>query len=373
MTVVVNAAATRIGGGITYLERVIPPLSWELRARGEDLVVLTGRTTAERLSVDQAAPGTRIQTARWMEWPGMVRVLAEQLLVPLMLRRCRASVVFGVSDTLPLFTKVPCVLLCRNALIPDTSNRSARHRALRLLSRRSLRKAEIVVAVSGVLSRAVAPYVEEDQVVEVVHHGPGSEPSATSDETAGAGCDLLWVGSLYPHKRLELAIEAIEILVRDWPDVRLTVVGRALEPNYEQFVHEQVDARNLSTRVTFMGELRAPELEKLYRAAQALLITSRVESFCHPILEAFSAHLPLVICQDLEVAQEIAGDAAMFVAPSGDGVAIAAGRILRGGYDVDALVAAGVDQLERFDWKTTARRTADLLERAVSQPRRGRS
>lgn len=83
-----------------------------------------------------------------------------------------------------------------------------------------------------------------------------------------ANRQLLAVGRFVRIKGYDLALEALTQLVRDWPDVHLTLVGEGPErPTLERIVHE----RGLEQHVTFAGP-RAPEQWRTLLAAQTALI-----------------------------------------------------------------------------------------------------
>lgn len=370
MTVVVNAAATRLGGGVTYLDQIIPPLSWQLQRGGDRLVLLTGPSTAARLSTSDWAPGATIRAMGWMDWPGAPRMLLEQLLLPALLRSMNADVVFGVSDTLPLATRTPRVVLCRNALVPEANTRSLRHRLLRLLNRISLRKADAVIAVSDHLAGSLP--IPPSKQVTVIHHGPGSLPAPATD-LSRPGAALLSVGTLYEHKRLELAICALHRLRERRPELSLRIAGKSVERAYERHLAGLVDLLDLQTAVIFIGEVGPEELEELYRQSTALVITSTVESFCHPILEGFSALTPVVLPRDLGVGTEIAGDGALVVDPSPDGFADAIERVLDDPELVRDLTERGARRCRDFSWSKAARETASVLLSVARQTGRQNS
>ena len=53
------------------------------------------------------------------------------------------------------------------------------------------------------------------------------------------------------------------------------------------------------------------ELEQCYKQADALIISSEIEGFGLPIVEAFQRGLP-VLCSDIPVFREVAEDAALY-------------------------------------------------------------
>jgi mannosylglucosylglycerate synthase len=122
------------------------------------------------------------------------------------------------------------------------------------------------------------------------------------------------------RKRLELALEAAALLAERLPGLRLAVSGplgphsadnRAYWTQLEALRRE----RGLEDRVVFLRELGDPHpvdnemVAELYQLAAAVLLTSESEGFGLPVLEAGLARVP-VVCSDLDVFREVAGDAA---------------------------------------------------------------
>jgi len=102
--------------------------------------------------------------------------------------------------------------------------------------------------------------------------------------------ETLFVGPLErEQKGIDLLVEVAHEMLRQRPDIRLTVVGAGRDlPRVEQLVQE------LPQRVRYLGFLPEEELPRAYAAADALLLTSRAESFSLVALEAFTQGVPVV-------------------------------------------------------------------------------
>jgi len=142
-------------------------------------------------------------------------------------------------------------------------------------------------------------------------------------ETAGvlAGGPLVLVPfRITRRKRLELALRAAATLADRLPGLRVVVSG-PLGPHSgdNRAYWEELAAlrRELGVeqRVIFLRELGDPHpvddemVAELYQLASAVLLTSESEGFGLPVLEAGLARVP-VVCSDLDVFREVAGDAA---------------------------------------------------------------
>ncbi|MDH6710226.1 glycosyltransferase involved in cell wall biosynthesis [Kitasatospora sp. MAA19] len=129
----------------------------------------------------------------------------------------------------------------------------------------------------------------------------------------GLPADVLlvaWIGAIAPEKRLDLALDVLDRL----PDVRLAVAG-------DGPLRETLARHPAAARAHFLGAL--PDPAPLYRAADALLLTSDSEGVPGALIEAALAGVPAV-ATDVGWVREVVRDGATgaLVAP-GDPLALA--------------------------------------------------
>ncbi|MER6303623.1 glycosyltransferase family 4 protein [Kitasatospora sp. NPDC001539] len=129
----------------------------------------------------------------------------------------------------------------------------------------------------------------------------------------GLPADVLlvaWIGAIAPEKRLDLALDVLDRL----PDVRLAVAG-------DGPLRESLARHPAAARAHFLGAL--PDPVPLYRAADALLLTSDNEGVPGALIEAALAGVPAV-ATDVGWVREVVRDGATgaLVAP-GDPLALA--------------------------------------------------
>lgn len=356
--VVVNASSARVGGALTYLREIMPGLEEHCRVRGAKVTLLASSEAYEALGL---GPQMQFVSQPWMHWPGLARMMLEQTYLPLLLRRLRTDALLCVGDNVPLLTGVPCVMLCRNALIYEKGLKTRRMWLLRLLARISLRRADAVVAVSEVLARRVRERFP-GSVLHVIYHGSGLDVgSAGQSKPVGAHLMLLCVGSIYRHKRFELAIEALSRLRDAGLNVTLRIIGGFVDPIYHGELKQLANQLNIGDVVDFAGQCGPDGVVRGYREADALLVTSSTESFCHPILEGFRSGVPVLAADDLDVAHEIAGDAAFFFRASPVSLAASFVKILDDPSAREQRVTAGRNRAMNFQWSLAARATGELL------------
>ncbi|WP_405362573.1 glycosyltransferase family 4 protein [Kitasatospora sp. NBC_00085] len=100
------------------------------------------------------------------------------------------------------------------------------------------------------------------------------------------GLLVAWIGAIAPEKRLDLALDALDRL----PDVRLPDVRLAVAGDGPQ--RAALEQHPAAARAHFLGTLADPG--PLYRAADALLLTSDSEGVPGVLIEAGLAGLPAV-------------------------------------------------------------------------------
>jgi glycosyltransferase involved in cell wall biosynthesis len=148
---------------------------------------------------------------------------------------------------------------------------------------------------------------------------------------------LLYPANRWPHKNHDLLFEAVALVRREQPELRLVLTGRG---------H---DGRKLPPGVEARGHVSTDELVELYRTAAALVFPSLYEGFGMPPLEAMACGCPVAVARVASL-PEICGDAAVYFDPT------SAEDIARGIAAVLARPpAGGIEQAARFTWDACAR------------------
>ncbi|MFF3070126.1 glycosyltransferase family 4 protein [Kitasatospora sp. NPDC057936] len=141
----------------------------------------------------------------------------------------------------------------------------------------------------------------------------GKDERRAARHALGLPVDVLlvaWIGAIAPEKRLDLALDVLDRL----PDVRLAVAG-------DGPLREVLARHPAAARAHFLGAL--PDPVPLYRAADAVLLTSDSEGVPGALIEAALAGVPAV-ATDVGWVREVVRDGATgaLVAP-GDPLALA--------------------------------------------------
>lgn len=160
---------------------------------------------------------------------------------------------------------------------------------------------------------------------------------------------FLCVARLEKKKNQKVVIEASS----GYP---LVLVGK------DGFGAEEIkEAARKKMAVSIRGHVSDEELSRLYAEATALLVPSVYEGFGLMLLEAMERGVP-VICSDIPVFHEVAGDAALFVDPhDANAWRIAMDRIVSDQVLREDLIKRGQIRNQEFSWDKTAQLTWEGL------------
>lgn len=333
-----------------------------------------GRYLAEILSAWTSLPGAAQHelvlcstTPLDLRLPGLdVRTVAasgsgtrwEQLMLPALVRRAGARVLFAPGYSAPLVTRIPTVVTIHDvsfAAHPEWF-RAREGVRRRLLTRLSARRAVRVITVSNFSKREIVSRLGIDQSkVHVIYSG------ATALARPGVREPLvLYVGSLFNRRHIPELVQGFARLAAERPAIRLEIVGddRTFP---RQDIGGVVSSSGAADRIRIRSYVTDDELADLYGRASAFAFLSDYEGFGMTPLDALAAGVPPVVL-DTEVAREIYGPAALFVdRPEPAAIHDALRRVLFDEGERQRVLDAAPQVLERYSWRECAHRTLQVL------------
>jgi len=212
-----------------------------------------------------------------------------------------------------------------------------------------------------------------ERVVAVVPHGvdhdqfrPLPEPEIRRGiDTLGLSTPyLLQLGSWFPHKNLELSLEAWGRSHAGAEGLHLVFAGGGAPADYRRQLEELAARAGARGRVHWIEHVPGPALPALVGGAACLLQPSRYEGFALPLLEAMAAGTPGVVSDSSCLPEVSAG--LWPVAGVDDPDAFAAGidQMVFDRQAREAAVAGGLAHAARFTWAHSAR-AHDAFHRQV--------
>lgn len=103
--------------------------------------------------------------------------------------------------------------------------------------------------------------------------------------------ELISVCALREGKNLDDAFKAIKILLEDGMDIHYTIIGDGF---LETFYKEACNSVGVSDYVSFLGRKNKQEIASYLENSHALIISSELESFAIPGVEALASGIPVI-------------------------------------------------------------------------------
>lgn len=364
--VAIGAVAGVTGGPATYAIELVRGLA----ALGDptlDFTILTDRPDAfgdiEGVATERVSlPSPWAQP--WWDNVAVPRVLARGF-----------DVYHGTKHALPLLgapTGVRQVVTIHDLAVyaePETFSLAQRLQ-LRVHLRHAARAADRVVCVSEHAASDVAHRLGVDRSrITVIPHGIGAIFRPPKSEAHRAevrrsyGVDegghlIAYVGTSQPRKRIEVAIEATERLVREGMPITFAIAGRR-RPGYEPSW-----LASPPPFVRVLGEIDAAALVDLLGAADVMVSPSSYEGFGLTFAEAMACGTPVVGVAVTSV-PEVVGEGGLLVERPDPGlVAEALGRLLRDPELRAAKALAARERAAGSSWERAARAAAGVYRAA---------
>lgn len=170
---------------------------------------------------------------------------------------------------------------------------------------------------------------------------------------------LLYVGNAFPHKNLQVLVDAFARIKQSRTELKLVIAGK-FDASHQQ-LREYVDHHEIPG-VHFTGFVEDTELVWLYQNAEAYIFPSLSEGFGLPGLEAMQYRTPL-ISSNATCLPEVYGDAAHYFDPyDPEDLAGKIEDVLSDGSLRERLREAGQTRVQSFSWRDMAEQTLDIYK-----------
>lgn len=233
-----------------------------------------------------------------------------------------------------------------------------------------------IIAISKATRNAIVEHApRHESKIRVVYHGvdrtrtfPLTKDSAErllEPWIDPAHPFVLTVGQASPYKNHMGAVSGFLQAFRDRPDYRMVLVRRPA--GRDRALDRLLRTPQARAQVITLQSVSPDVLNALYNRARIVLHPSYYEGFGLPLVEAMAAGAP-VVTSSVSSMPEVVGPAGLLVSPTNvDAIAEALRSLdwnesLRG-----RMVAAGHEQLARFDWSNSARATLEVYREAARE------
>ena len=326
--------------------------------------VFTNRETGPDLTPAQANFTPLPQPIRATSRP--LRILWEQIGLPIHAARLRLDVMLNPGFTAPVFAGCPQVTVFHDL-------QHVRHPeyfrwfdlpSWRMLLFGSAHVSRLLLADSAATARDLVRHYRLPESKVRVALLAGDAVFFDLAKQRRPEPFLLAVSTLHPHKNLDGLLRAFAEFRRDRPEFRLTVCG--LHGFFTGPLHDLRQQLGLDDAVDFPGWIPRKQLHDLYTRAWAFIYPSLFEGFGIPPLEAMAAGVPTA-CSDIEPIASNVGDAALRFDPlDPSAMADALRRIVSDEPLRTRLAEAGPRRAAEFSWRKTAEITLQAIQAAVA-------
>ncbi len=307
------------GGYRNYLKKIIPRMA--LHSDIESLLCISPSTLHVKKWF-QPIPNVEFINCQ----PYRVVCYGEYPNIKKALERFSPDLIFIPMERYLSFGKTPVVNMIQN-MEPFTKGvhgnpftEKLRHGLQSNVAKRSLRKADRVIAVSGFVRDFLINHwsIPEDKI-SLVYHGSdpvenkeGIRPSFIPKDWDGQF--LFTAGSIRPARGLEDLLGAMKLLLPKTSEIKGLVIAGDCASNmigYQRKLKSLIEAQGLSSKICWAGSLPENEMTWCYQNCRFFVMTSRVESFGIIAVEAM-AHGCICIAADNPCLPEIFEDAAIY-------------------------------------------------------------
>ncbi|MBN2146114.1 MAG: glycosyltransferase family 4 protein [Anaerolineales bacterium] len=350
-----------VGAG-NYIIQLVRAL---LRQPGSDeFVIFAQRATAPLLGL---AESPRLQLVVLPDKHPALRLLWEQTIFPILVKRYRIDLLHSLHYTFPLLYPGRRVVTLHDMtffLFPHLHTPDKRY-IFRFFIHTSARLADALVADSEStrqdamrIARIPAKKIFTAQLGVTEEFHPIHDPAHLAEvrqKYSLPGRFVLYVGLIEPRKNLPSLLKAFSMIASRIPQHHLVITGRMGWMVAD--VMKQVEALDLQHRVHFTGYVEQADLPVVYNMADLSVYPSIYEGFGFPVLESMACGTP-VITTNVSSMPEIIADAGIQLSPQDTaGLAQAILALIESPEQRRVLAEKGLQRAAQFTWDRTAAQT----------------
>lgn len=243
-------------------------------------------------------------------------------------------------------------------------------RYLHIVTKRAVRKAKKIIAVSDRTKRDIAKFYGVPQRnIEVIYHGFSLPQDIVAKEVKNEINSFslptrepffLFVGRVELKKNILNLIEAFEIASQKLANNFSLVLAGPSGFGFNR-IKKRIKTSGLKKRIFLLGYIDSHAKHELYQNAFSLMLVSLYEGFGLPVLEAQSFGVP-VIASSTSSLPEVLGESAFLVDPQEpEEIASKMVEIVKQPKMRRYLIKKGYENLTRFSWEKCAKETLDIL------------
>jgi glycosyltransferase involved in cell wall biosynthesis len=325
MRIFINAATLKVAGGKSVAINFLKELDLILEKTPSDSAIAIVPNFTEYLSI-QSAFIKMIPVPNWLQNP-IMRFFIMDIWIMKQLKSSGANIIYSMGNIAIPEKKIPQVILFHNShmIYPESPVWKIMHwkdvvynRVSLFLFQKRLKYATTVLVQTETAGNRLKKYFGIKSFV--VTPNAIALQEATSDQIPAnfspnpANIYLFCLSHYYPHKNLEIFIPlAKKIKAANLPYRIIVTLAPNQHPGAKHFL-KNIETEGLTDIILNAGVVKMSDVPKWYKATQALLLPTLLESFSGTYIEAMHFERP-IFTSNLDFAKEVCGDAAYYFDP----------------------------------------------------------
>lgn len=206
----------------------------------------------------------------------------------------------------------------------------------------------------------------KEKNITVINNGLDASEFAPIDGSQRNPFRLITTASAdVPLKGLDFSLKALKILITDFPEIHLIVIGNIKENGHTQRLIEKL---KIEKNVFFKSNITKAEITNLYSSSSVAIVSSLYEGFGYPVIEAMSCTVPL-IATDVSSIPELTKEFAILVEPKNDQMIADSVKKVLINYDKykEIAVKGRKHVKENFNWAKITNEYEDIIYKTIKK------
>ena len=206
----------------------------------------------------------------------------------------------------------------------------------------------------------------KEKNITVINNGLDASEFAPIDRSQINPFRLITTASAdVPLKGLDFSLKALKILITDFPEIHLIVIGNIKENGHTKRLIEKL---KIEKNVFFKSNITKAEITNLYSSSSVAIVSSLYEGFGYPVIEAMSCAVPL-IATDVSSIPELTKEFAILVEPKNDQMIADSVKKVLINYDKykEIAIKSRKHVKENFNWAKITNEYEDIIYKTIKK------
>lgn len=175
--------------------------------------------------------------------------------------------------------------------ITDNINR---HSFLLRIYRWVFNNSIIIHLSEGLIAWEITPLKLNNTVLYILENGIEKHEESNLISIENKVDDILFLSNLFPSKGIFVLLEAINLVVKEMPSIKVNIVGDKVNPNIAEKVNNMIDVYKLKENVIVHGSKSGQEKTEFFKRSKVFVHPTLNDAFPLVILEAMQFGLPVI-------------------------------------------------------------------------------